>query len=237
MLARTALAAPTLELHSGPAPVPLLELFSSEGCSSCLPAEAWLARLQDDPALWREFVPIAWHVNYWDRLGWPDRFAKAAYTERQYAYARAWDSRRVYTPAVVRGGTEWNWRRDRPSDGEAAAQPGGDLVARVTDDAVAVSFTSAQQVSREVEVHVALLGTGIVSDVRRGENRGRHLEHGFVVLDWTRHRLRDGTATVPLPQAPADVATTRTAIAVWVSEAGQPAPLQATGGWWPSDER
>lgn len=231
MLARTALAAPTLELHSGPESVPLLELFTSEGCSSCPPAEVWLARMSDDPALWREFVPVAWHVNYWDRLGWPDRFAKAAYTERQYAYARAWDSGRVYTPAVVRGGVEWNWRRDRPGDGVAAGEPGGDLAVRVEGGSVVVSFAPRQQTVCELEVHVALLGTGIVSDVRRGENRGRRLEHGFVVLDWARRRLRNGAATVPLPLGPTDVVTTRTALAVWVSEVGQPAPLQATGGW------
>ena len=66
-------AAEPRTFRSGPRPVPLLELFTSEGCSSCPPAEAWLGELRHDPGLWRDFVPVAWHVNYWDRLGWPDR--------------------------------------------------------------------------------------------------------------------------------------------------------------------
>ena len=80
-------AANPIVLRSGQQAVPLLELFTSEGCSSCPPAEAWLGKLRHDDGLWRDFVPLAWHVNYWDRLGWPDRFAERVYTDRQYAYA------------------------------------------------------------------------------------------------------------------------------------------------------
>src|SRR5689334_8314649 len=75
---------------SGETQVALLELFTSEGCSSCPPAERWLGALRDAPGLWRDFVPIAFHVNYWDRLGWPDRFASREATQRQHAYAAVW---------------------------------------------------------------------------------------------------------------------------------------------------
>ncbi|MDQ3115241.1 MAG: DUF1223 domain-containing protein [Verrucomicrobiota bacterium] len=73
----------------------LLELFTSEGCSSCPPAEAWLSKLKDDPGLWRDFVPLAFHVDYWDRLGWRDPFASKVWTSRQYEYSARWKSSNV----------------------------------------------------------------------------------------------------------------------------------------------
>ena len=73
--ATTHVLAEEASFRSGPQPVWLLELFTSEGCSSCPPAEKWLGALREDPRLWHEFVPVAWHVDYWDRLGWRDRFS------------------------------------------------------------------------------------------------------------------------------------------------------------------
>ena len=91
---------------SGPQQTALIELYTSEGCSSCPPAEAWLSRLKDNPGLWKQFVPIAFHVDYWDRLGWRDRFSSQRWTERQRRYASLWESESVYTPAVVVNGRE-----------------------------------------------------------------------------------------------------------------------------------
>ena len=85
----------------------LLELFTSEGCSSCPPAEAWLSKLKDAPGLWTDFVPLAFHVDYWDRLGWRDPFAAKAWTARQYQYSAFWKSSSVYTPGFVLDGREW----------------------------------------------------------------------------------------------------------------------------------
>src|SRR2546423_1193112 len=76
--------------ESGAARVALLELYTSEGCSSCPPADAWLTRLKGSPDLWRKFVPVAFHVQYWDRLGWRDRLGDPRFAERQSAYAHAW---------------------------------------------------------------------------------------------------------------------------------------------------
>ena len=72
--------------QSGPQKVSLLELYTSEGCSSCPPAETWLSRLTTDGRLWKEIVPVAFHVDYWDDLGWKDRYAKQEYTSRQRSY-------------------------------------------------------------------------------------------------------------------------------------------------------
>jgi len=61
--------------ETGPQKTHLIELFTSQGCSSCPPAEAWLSKLKNEPGLWKNFVPLAFHVDYWDRLGWRDPFA------------------------------------------------------------------------------------------------------------------------------------------------------------------
>ena len=91
---------------SGPQQTALIELYTSEGCSSCPPAETWMSRLKESPGLWKQFVPIAFHVDYWDRLGWRDRFSSQRWTERQRRYASLWQSESVYTPAVVVNGRE-----------------------------------------------------------------------------------------------------------------------------------
>ena len=78
----------------------LLELYTSEGCSSCPPAENWLSRLKTSPRLWREFVPVAFHVDYWDYLGWRDPWGAKEFSNRQRAYAKTWGSETIYTPEL-----------------------------------------------------------------------------------------------------------------------------------------
>ena len=83
-------AAP-VEFQSSQRQVSLLELYTSEGCSSCPPAEAWLSKLKNSQGLWDEFVPVAFHVDYWNNPGWKDRFSDEQYTERQKSYAKLKD--------------------------------------------------------------------------------------------------------------------------------------------------
>lgn len=217
-------AAP-LKFSSGESRTHLLELYTSEGCSSCPPAEAWLGTLRDAPGLWRDFVPVAFHVVYWDRLGWSDRFASRDFTARQYAYASRWSTDTVYTPGFVLDGTEWRQAARRPPP--ATADKAGMLSADYADDGTCrVKFTAPG----DYEVHIALLGGGIVSNVRAGENAGRTLHHEFVALALRTARLEAGAAQVMLPAAARD-GVTRTALAVWVTRRGELTPLQATGGW------
>lgn len=221
------------QFASGPQQTALVELYTSEGCSSCPPAEAWLSRQKESPGLWKQFVPVAFHVDYWDRLGWRDRFSAKQWTERQSRYAALWGSESVYTPAVVVNGREqrgWSTSNlTQPNDKQV-----GVLRATTSDGKdFSIDFKPEQGTAGEWEAHVALLGSGISTNVRAGENSGRNLKHDFVVID-----LREASLTpkadnlhANLTMSEAKQAEGRRAVAVWVTARGQLAPVQATGGW------
>lgn len=222
-------------LESGPQPTALIELYTSEGCSSCPPAEAWMSRLKDDPGLWKKFVPLAFHVDYWDRLGWRDRFASHQWTERQGRYASLWQSESVYTPAVVVNGREArNWSgaaRTAPNE-----KPAGVLLARSDDGKnFTIEFRPVNGATGSWDAHLALLGSGISSKIGAGENGGRNLQHDFAVLGLRDAALegsgetRKARLTIPA----ANETGARLAVAIWVSSRDGLAPVQATGGWLP----
>ena len=227
VLAATALTAPlrAATFERGETQTALVELYTSEGCSSCPPAEARLAKLRDDPSLWKQVVPVAFHVDYWDRLGWPDRFASAAFTKRQYEYASRWGSGSVYTPAFVQNGREG-------SDPTPAAKPGRLRADVSAEGPVSIHFQPTKPPANTLIVEVAPLASGVTSDVRRGENAGRKLAHEFVALNLLHANLeshgKDWTATLTLP---AEATAPTSALAVWVHTADDPAALQAVGGW------
>jgi hypothetical protein len=218
--------AASAEFASGATRTHLVELYSSEGCSSCPPAERWLGELRTAPGLWRDFVPVAFHVNYWDRLGWPDRFAREEYTRREYAYAAAWASESVYTPCFVLDGREWRAGAGRQPPRAGAAQPGVLRATYAGDGTLRVEFAGAG----DLVVEAVILGGGIISPVRAGENEGRTLTHDFVVLGTGRAVLRGGTAELTLP-IPAIDGVPHHGLAVWVTHPDGREPLQATGGW------
>jgi hypothetical protein len=221
--------------ESGARQTALLELYTSEGCSSCPPAEAWLSRLKDNPGLWKQFVPLAFHVDYWDRLGWRDRFSSKRWTERQSRYAALWHSESVYTPAVVVNGREQRaWpvtNLSQPNDKQAG------LLRVTTNDGkkFALEFRPPKETEKDWEAHLAMLASGISSNVRAGENSGRNLEHDFVVLDLQNAEMisDSGTERVRLTSDASAEPGARKAIAVWVTPRGQLVPVQATGGWLP----
>src|SRR5271170_5592196 len=111
----------------------LVELYSSEGCSSCPPAEAWMSKLKASPNLWNDLFPVVFHVDYWDGLGWPDRFARPAYTQRQRNYAARLGQDSVYTPEFITNGREWRgwFHGDRLPPAQDATS--GDLMLVMSD--------------------------------------------------------------------------------------------------------
>jgi hypothetical protein len=212
-----------LVLQSGPQRVSLLELYTSEGCSSCPPAEAWLSKLNQDAGLWKNYVPVNFHVTYFDSPGWSDRYATAEYTARQYAFAAAWHSPNVYTPEFILNGQEWQLA----SVSAASKTSAGLLRAKVDEKRnLAVTYLPVAT-GKKWEVHVALLGFDLASPVRGGENSGVTLHHDFVALSLQTVKLGDKETSLAL-------ATPRPgekAIAIWVTEANQLEPAQVVGGW------
>lgn len=219
-------AAAQTTVRSGPERVRLMELYSSEGCSSCPPADAWATSLRGHPRLWSAFVPLVFHVTYWDYLGWSDPLADKSFTARQRAYAASWGTETVYTPGWVLDGREWRgWGGEPPPAGPRvgvleAAEKAGTVSARFEPLADAGSY----------EAYAARVGLGIESNVARGENAGRRLRHDFVVTSLASKKMRKAgdawTAEFVLP--PGRAAGTGKGLVVWVvGPDGR--PVQAAG--------
>ncbi len=222
-------------LTSSERQTPLLELYTSEGCSSCPPADRWLSGLARDRGLWANFVPVAFHVDYWDYIGWKDRFAAPAWSARQRELAGEGGARTVYTPGVFVDGKAWlGWHNSRPVAGNG--RKAGQLILRIDGRNVRAHFDTADERVASPVLHVALLGMGLESVVRAGENRGRTLHHDFVVLGLDTTALSGasgkftGIAKLPAQRDAAE----RYAIAAWVSVDGRAAPIQAVGGYLPA---
>ena len=217
---------------SGEKAVAVVELFTSEGCSSCPPADRWLSGLKADPDLWNSFIPMAFHVDYWDYIGWKDPYASRANSQRQRRYAAEYSERTVYTPGLRLNGEDWRaWRRG----GQIAAKTAEDigvLSIKVDDDySFDASFSSSadNQPLSGMQLNVAILGMGLSQNVTRGENHGKTLNHDFVVLEsaaFASAELGRWSGKLPAPSVDAS----EYALVAWVSSAGRQSPLQATGG-------
>ncbi|MGI9238665.1 MAG: DUF1223 domain-containing protein [Woeseiaceae bacterium] len=220
---------------SGDQRVALIELFTSEGCSSCPPADRWLSGLKKDSGLFTDYVPIAFHVDYWDYIGWKDRFSKPEFSDRQRRHAREGGARVVYTPGFFRHGKDWRgWRKDKI--GKMDEFVVGNLDMHVDGQHTTIRFVSSDPSQRRLVANVALLGMNLETSVLAGENEGRKLRHDFVALNIVDVPLvRSGSAyeaTIKTPEA--DVSMRELALAAWISEAGSQAPLQSVGGFLPT---
>ena len=237
-LLATPMAASAVSFSSPVEQVPVLELYTSQGCSSCPAADAWLGRLLNRPGLWADLVPMAFHVDYWDTLGWQDRFGSPQYSRRQRDYRRAGRISSVYTPGFVLQGREWRgWFQGN----RLGLSPGPDVGRlRVSLDGLRHARIRFSPVDpgryQRLKAHLAVLGFGLTTQVERGENLGRRLHEDFVVLGYrasdkavsrpSREWLLDLPKTVPAE-------TTRRAVVAWISVPGDPAPVQAVAGWLP----
>ncbi len=185
----------------GAAPV-LVELFTSEGCSSCPPADGLLARLADTAGI--TVIPLGEHVDYWDQLGWRDRFSSAAATARQQVYARRFGGDGPYTPQLVVDGRAECVGSDAPSAQRAIAaaltRPHGSLTIAVGarhDSSVDIAVTAAglpQKPNARADVLLAVTEDGLRSAVTAGENRGHVLAHVAVVRRLAKIGEATGTA-------------------------------------------
>ena len=187
----------------------VVELFSSEGCNSCPPADEVLAdwAKKGDPRVF----PLSFHVDYWDSPAWTDRFASEAFTDRQQAYAKSFGTNSLYTPQMVVGGTEAFVGSDASRSRAAVARALGKApeaaltVGAEPGDggAVRVRFHADKLPKGNYAVRVALVERALVSRVTGGENAGKTLPHENVVRAFTSVPLRaaDGAATLTVPPA------------------------------------
>jgi hypothetical protein len=223
---------PATTFESGDTQTTLVELFTSEGCSSCPPAEKWLSTLKSSSDLWKKAIPVAFHVDYWDHLGWRDRFAKPEFTSRQQRYAAAWGGDSVYTPNFVVNGKEWRGWFGSNAMPITSAKVGVLRVSVGDDGKVSATFAPDTMQTRPLALNVALLGNDLESDVKRGENSGRKLRHDFVVLQLAKTDLIASgdrwSGSISIPKQNAEKPR---AFAAWVSEEDVDSPIQATGGW------
>lgn len=171
----------------------IVELYTSEGCNSCPPADRWLSQAVARAGKVREgaaaFIPLAFHVDYWDYIGWKDAFAQPAFAQRQGALARTGGASGVYTPQLfVNGRDDRNWTRDAVALTGAGSSGGAAAKATVKfsvssmwrDDAVTISGKLVEP-STAVRLRYAVTENGLVTAVKAGENKGETLRHDAVV--------------------------------------------------------
>lgn len=225
------------EAKSGGVTVPLLELYTSEGCDSCPPAERWLADLPDRGFKLDRVVPLAFHVDYWNDLGWVDPYAQNLFTQRQRDFARRTDSPTVYTPEFVLNGREYRrWSKNNFADelarlGRTAAR--ADIALTLKHAGPALDVT-AEATLRDANVaaamYLALYENGLRTRVLAGENRGRELNHQFVVRRLIGPIAFDATGKARAREsirAAADWKTANLGVAAFVQESSGTAILQA----------
>lgn len=187
--------------QSGEQRAVLLELYTSEGCDSCPPADRRLSGIKDRAEYAGRLVPLAFHVDYWDRLGWTDRFASPRHTERQYAMAAVARSRLVYTPQFLRNGRDWR-SGGSPLDGLRDVASGARIALRIEAVGAAAMSVSGEVVAAQprLEAWLALYENNLESVVRAGENAGRTLRHDYVVRRLVGPLALDGKGYLALRQ-------------------------------------
>jgi len=213
-----------------------LELYTSEGCNSCPPADQWLRRFRHSP-LAQQVIPLAFHVDYWNQLGWADRFSRPQFTQRQQKAADRNRASFVYTPQFLLDGKDirpmysadvLKSRLDPITQSAAQAR----ISAKIALEAGAGIRVSGEVHSdrRDTEVYVALYEHNLRSQVTRGENTGRALEHDYVVRAWAGPLRANGdhpTRLDTLLAVPADARLPHVGVAIWAQDSRSGTLLQA----------
>ena len=166
--------------------VTVIELYTSQGCSSCPSADDWLNKLKDHPGLFKTFIPLAFHVTYWDFLGWSDLYGKSAYDKRQKEYSsKIWKKNSVYTPQFIIDSKEyrkWFKNRNFPRLQNTYA---GVIKANLNKNNIKISYNNKNMdLNKNVFVNIAVLENNLNVFVKKGENKNKKLEHNFVVQDF-----------------------------------------------------
>ena len=191
-------------------PRAVVELFTSQGCSSCPPADRLLGELAQDPSL----LVLSLNVDYWDYLGWKDTLGLKAHSERERAYANARGDRNVYTPQAVVNGVTAVLGSDKAAIENAIAKTRRDatplalrVTARIEGERVIASVPDAMDERKSGEIWLCPVTSKVAVEIGRGENRSKTINYHNVVRSWVKLGDWSGTAqtfSVPLKDVPRD---------------------------------
>jgi hypothetical protein len=218
--------AASCRIESAPHRVTIVDLYTSEGCSSCPPADRWLSRLAAEGITPEQAIPLAWHVDYWNQLGWPDRFSQPGFSERQRRVAGRGGTGFVYTPQVVVDGRDF-----RPVDtarlrSRVARINAEKSTVRIEADAAIDGATlrvrGSVNSTSPGQAWIAVFENGLSTEVRAGENAGARLNHDYVVRRLAGPFAFDARGQSALDwniELPADWNRARLGIAVFADDA------------------
>lgn len=210
----------------------VVELFTSEGCSSCPPADKVLSGLISearDKNL--NIYGLSFHVDYWDYIGWKDPYSDNKYSRRQRQYAQAFKTDRIYTPQmIVNGQKEFigsSQSKAQTSIRDALAKPASvkiSLQSKLENQKLQIDYSVAGLPTNAM-VHLALVESGLAQDIKSGENRGRVLKHDNVVRDFQTFQTKKGQATFHLSEVEND----NTGVIIYVQDQNSMKILGAKG--------
>ncbi len=219
----------------------VIELFSSQGCSSCPPAEKFIRDLQKSPKLWKEYIPVVYHIDYWNYIGWSDPFSNKKNTNRQYSHKKNGNVKSVYTPSFIINGGEWkgffSLKRQLP---KLSNKDIGNLEVNIENNKLTAKFSEKSNLdNKSLLLNIVFLGMDIITEIKAGENDGKKVTESFVVLKQTvisptKVNNKNIFWQVALDKDLKDNFNSKKsekfAIAVWVSGSNMK-PIQAIGGY------
>lgn len=175
-------AAPNCTAQSSTSITPVVELYTSEGCNSCPPADRWISSLKAEPGV----VALAFHVDYWDSLGWKDRFASSAYTQRQAQQQQSNGARFSYTPQVVLNGIDRPQWHSQPAPNAVRERAPAKVDIALTRDGrrLQAQVRALPGAPTRLAAYWAVSENGHSTAVKAGENQGETLKHDFVVRQY-----------------------------------------------------
>lgn len=215
----------------------LVELYTSQGCSSCPPADNFLSNAIPENKLWKDIIPLAFHVDYWNYLGWKDVFSSKANTNRQLQHHKYKNVSNVYTPSFVVNGNEWRGFFNRSALPQKQSTHVGPLSLTFNSNTGSVGLEFINLSNRQPSFcNFAILGFGQTIKIKSGENRGLNLAQNFTVLFSTKTKTASSSNQFHCQSNLAEfkfnqpLEKNKYALVAWVSEENQ-RHIQATGGW------
>lgn len=195
----------TFKAKSADHPVALVELYTSQGCSSCPPADNWLASLESRGFSNESLIPLALHVDYWDYIGWKDQFAQARFSKRQRDYRRLQRSSSVYTPQIMFNGKDirrvgfeqaiYKLKKEQSVvDFTLTAK-----AIKTNTLQVDIDFSRIDKTAKQSRLLILLAENSLVRPIKTGENAGEVLRHSHVVRLWKNTGILQKNTSLQLP--------------------------------------